>query len=214
MSHPMRVFRPWKPRSRRGGGFQILMCPLLVVVALAGCSRVQTERDYATPRVTSPLRFSSWVLYVPNRVLDALDCASVGAVGGPGLNVRLQLTDLVSFSLPMNACGVQVGLNTQWVDPIQKKDSVYLYKRYRPYGVGCYGGRTAPLPLISVNVGEFKVSPDTIGVSAHAIIIGAQAGVRPVEILDLLTGLAFIDLNHDDVTWRPRKDKDEDEEDD
>jgi hypothetical protein len=176
-----------------------------------GCSRLQTERDYATPRVTNPLRFSSWFLYVPNRVFDALDCASAGVLAGPGLNVRLQCTDLVEFSLPMNACGVQVGLNTQWVDPIQNKDSVYLYKRFRPYGVGCYGGRTAPLPLISINLGEFKISPDTFGVSAHVLVVGAQVGVRPVEIVDLITGIAFIDINHDDVTWRPRKDKDEDE---
>lgn len=197
--------------SWRASCIRMLGCVLLAVLPLAGCSRLQTERDFASPRATSPLRLSSWGFYAPNRVFDALDCASAGVIGGPGLNVRLQLTDLVSFSLPMNACGVQVGLNTQWVDPIEKEDSVYLYKRFRPYGVGCYGGRTAPLPLISVNVGEFKVSPDTIGVSAHAIIVGAQVGIRPVEIVDLITGIVFIDINHDDVTWKSKKEKEEEE---
>jgi len=48
-------------------------------------------------------------------------------------------------------------------------------------------------------------SPDEIGFGAHLFIVGFKVGVRPVEILDLLSNLVLADLKHDNLSWEDRK---------
>ena len=41
--------------------------------------------------------------------------------------------------------------------------------------------------------------PTECGLGTQVIIVGFDAGVEPLEILDFVTGFFFIDLRHDDL---------------
>lgn len=204
-------------RSDLAAGSAILRAAGAAAVCLAllaGCAGLRTEREYLAPRVSNPFRLSTWGLYPVNRVADALDIAAAGAQAGPGFNLRLQVTNLFNVTLPTNSCGPEIGWNTHWVEPIENRDSNYFWKRYRPASMGCHGGKALPFPIFKINLGELKKSPDTIDVGAHALVVGAHAGVRPMEIVDLVTGVILLDLNRDDLYVKKKSKKDEEGEDD
>ncbi|MBI1290431.1 hypothetical protein GC173_04215 [bacterium] len=182
---------------------------LLLFVAMlgSGCARLRTERDYATPRVLSPVRPSNLGYYIPNRIADVLDVVDFGVMFGLGLNIRFQATNLVQVALPTTSAGPEIGWNTDWKNPIKADESNYFWRRYKPFTVGAHGGKALPVPLVNINVGEIKRSPDDINLGVHLLVVGANVGVRPVEILDLVSGIVFIDFNHDDLWVKPSKKK-------
>jgi len=185
-----------------------LACLLLVSsLVISGCSGIHMGRKYASPRMESPFRPSTWLLYVPNRVLDVFDVAAAGVQVGPGLNVRVQTTRFIDICFPFNSCGPEIGLNSSWVKLEGEDDTLSLGKRYRLLTNGCYGGDSIPFPIINFNVGRIKTAPDQIDVGAHALLVGAHAGIRPLEIVDLVTGFVFIDFNRDDLNTRKREKK-------
>ncbi len=180
----------------------------------AGCAGLRTERDYGKVRIQNPFRLSTLALYPVNRVCDVLDIPVAGVQAGPGLNLRFHLTNLFDICLPTNSCGPEVGWNTHWIDPIQNKDRNYFWKRYRPVSMGCHGGDALPFPIFKINLGETKSSPDAIEVGAHALAAGGRAGIRPLEVVDLVTGFVLLDLNGDDIYVKAKKKADKEQEED
>jgi hypothetical protein len=136
-----------------------------------------------------------------NRVLDFLDIVTAGMMIGPGLNVRLEATHVFQICFPTNSFGAELGWNTYWVDNFDASQGLALWSRYRPFTMGVHGGEDLPLPILSVNVGEIQQSPDRIVAGAHILLIGGHIGIRPVELVDFITGFVFIDLQSDDIHW-------------
>jgi hypothetical protein len=128
-------------------------------------------------------------LYIPNVILDLFDVVRLRVRVGPGIAADVRATELAS---------VFVG----------SYDSVY---------VGLPGPRNRPKPKLPIGFenrhgvqvsvidgtaeGNFgpDYGPTEIGVGVHLLIIGLDVGVEPLELLDFVTGLVFIDLRGDDL---------------
>lgn len=164
-----------------------------LVLSLALCpigARADEERDDQIIKNAREDRGIAEVLlfYIPNRVFDVLDILRVRARVGPGLAVRARATE-----------GVDVGVGS-----------------YASLYAGLPGPRSAvevPLPIgaetysgIELGPGDAEVSggyspdysPTEVGVSVHALLVGIDLGVDPIEALDLVAGLLLIDLRGDD----------------
>lgn len=129
------------------------------------------------------------VFYIPNRVFDLVDIVRVRARVGPGVAVGARATE---------AADVYLGSYT----------SVYA-------GLpGPRNGREIPLPAwvetksgIEASVADPSLEgtfgpdygPTEFGVSLHAILLGADVGIDPVEIADFIVGLVNLDLRKDDL---------------
>ena len=49
------------------------------------------------------------------------------------------------------------------------------------------------------NVNDPDYSSTEIGGGVQAVLVGVEVGIDPLEIVDLLAGLFFIDLTDDDI---------------
>ncbi|MDA3925922.1 MAG: hypothetical protein PF904_14595 [Kiritimatiellae bacterium] len=128
-------------------------------------------------------------MYIPNVVLDLFDVVRLRARVGPGIAADVRATKLAS---------VFVG----------SYDSVYA---------GLPGPRNRPKPKLPIGLEsrngvqvsvidateEGNTGPDygpaEIGLGVHVLIIGVDVGVEPLELLDFVTGIFFIDLRDDDL---------------
>ena len=128
------------------------------------------------------------VTYVPNRVLDALDIVRVRVRVGPGFGIGLRATELADF---------YVGSYT----------SIY---------VGLPGPRGRVLPRLPVGIesrsgievgpvdlsGGLGTGPDygpaEVGGGFHAVLVGVDVGIEPLEIVDFALGLITLDPLGDD----------------
>ena len=62
------------------------------------------------------------------------------------------------------------------------------------------GKRTLPgLGLLELDILRIKAAPDEIKLGGHFLILGADVGIRFVDVLDAVTGFVLIDLNSDDI---------------
>lgn len=174
---------------------------------MTSCS-LSAPRKFLDVDVHSPFRLSTWLLYVPNRVMDVLDVVSVGATLGLGLYLKVQPTRLIKFVYPLPAGVLKVGWNTHYLEEMSPKNPLYIWKRYKPVCFGLEGKKSIPF-LGFIELGdmlEIKTSPDEIKIGAHILLVGADVGIRPVDILDVVTGFFFIDLNNDDLRFEKKSD--------
>jgi hypothetical protein len=125
------------------------------------------------------------VLYIPNRVFDILDILRVRLRVGPGISVGARVTEAADVFVGGHA--------TAWV------------------GLrGARGKPQIPWPFGLENIGGVEVSfadatktnrytdPLELGLEAQAAVIGINFGIELYEMLDLVTGFVFIDLQKDD----------------
>lgn len=186
---------------------KMIIILLGVIFGSTSCS-LNAKRDFLDLDIHSPFKFSNWVLYIPNRVFDVLDIVSVGASVGLGLYVKVQPTRIIKFAYPLPGAIVKIGLNTHYLDDLNPKNPFYLWKRYKPATIGTDGKKSIPfLGFFELgDVFEIKTSPDEIKIGAHILLVGADVGIRPVDILDLITGFFFIDINNDDLRFEKKGD--------
>lgn len=128
------------------------------------------------------------LMYIPNRLFDVLDIVRARVRVGPGVSVCARATEVLD---------VNIGAH----------NAVY---------VGLPGPRgEATLPLVvgteaysGIGIGDEKdiegaKGPEyafaEVGVGAQAVLAGVDVGIDPMEILDFVTGLLFIDLKGDDL---------------
>jgi len=128
------------------------------------------------------------VWYIPDRALDLLDIVRLRVRVGPGLAVGVRATKVAQLYVG-SYTAVYAGL------PGPRRRSFPKF----PIGLESYNG-------VAVSVAEATISgpigpdysPTEFGISLHPAIIGIDAGIDPVEIVDFLAGLLFIDLRDDD----------------
>jgi hypothetical protein len=128
-------------------------------------------------------------MYIPNRILDVLDIARLRLRVGPGVAVEARATKVVSAFVGSYA-SVYAGLPGPRNRPTPKL----------PIGVESLSGIQASLAdaTVSGEVGP-DYGPTEVGVGVQALIVGFDVGIEPLEIVDLVTGLFFIDIRGDDL---------------
>ncbi len=122
-------------------------------------------------------------------IRDSLDMVRIRARVGPGVAVGARVTDAADL----------------------------YFGSYTSFFAGIPGprmGRTIPIPGgietksgVEASVADATLegnfgpgySPTEVGVSLHAIIVGADVGIDPVEIVDFIVGIVNLDLRDDDL---------------
>lgn len=129
------------------------------------------------------------LLYIPNRVLDALDIVRLRVRVGPGVALGARATELLSGYL-----GSYVSIYAGLPGPRQKP-TVKL-----PIGFESLSGVGVSVANATISGG---IGPDysftEFGVGAQVLIVGFDVGIDPWEIVDFAAGLATVDLRGDDL---------------
>ncbi len=129
------------------------------------------------------------LMYIPNRIFDVLDIVRARVRLGPGISVGARVTSIVTVFVGGHSTAY-VG-----VPGPRGKPEVSL-----PFGLEDNSGPA----LAPTKEGEEQAAkrpyygPMEIGAEAQAVIVGVSVGVEPLEAMDLLAGILFIDLKGDD----------------
>lgn len=129
------------------------------------------------------------VMYIPNRILDVFDVVRLRLRVGPGLAVDVRATKVASAFVGSYG-SVYAGLPGPRNRRLPKL----------PIGLESRNGVQASVADATVSGGlDPDYGPMEIGVGVQALIVGVDAGIEPLEFLDLLAGFFFIDLKDDDL---------------
>ena len=129
------------------------------------------------------------LLYIPNRIFDLLDIVRARVRVGPGIGVGVRVTKPLQLFVGTYT-SVFAGL------PGPRQDAEIPI----PVGLESHNGADISLLEMSVDGGIGPdYSPAEIGVSAQVLIVGADIGFDPLEIVDFAAGLVFLDLVGDDL---------------
>ena len=129
------------------------------------------------------------LLYIPNRILDVFDFARLRVRAGPGAAVGVRATRLLALSLG-GYTSIYAGLPGPRLKPTIKW----------PVGIENYAGMEVSVVDASAQGGFGPDYSNTeFEVSVHALLVGLDIGVDPLEVLDLALGLFFIDIRGDDL---------------
>jgi hypothetical protein len=129
------------------------------------------------------------VMYVPNRVLDMLDVVRLRARVGPGVALNVRVTNLAAVFLGSYQT-VYAGLPGPRNGPTPKLPIGFEHQT---------GAQVSIADVTAEGAAGPDYGPAEIGLGAHVLLVGLDAGVEPLELLDLVAGLFFIDLRADDL---------------
>ena len=149
------------------------------------------DPDYGDPDVDAEHSTGDAILmYLPNRILDVFDIVRARARVGPGAALDVRATQLVNLfmgryqSFYLGLPGPRNRPEIKWpvggeswsgFGVVEAEDSVDLVWEGPDYGLG------------------------EIGVGVHALLVGADVGVDPLEAVDFVLGLLTFDLRGDDL---------------
>ncbi len=126
-------------------------------------------------------------MWIPNRVLDALEIVRVGVGVGPGIGVDLRATELAQLSA-MSGFGAGIGWQGRWHPPVLLDSRAFV--AVGPLTIGA----TSSNPLTA-----WKRTFWEVRVEAHAALVLAEVAVDFAEVWDFLAGIVFVDPAHDDI---------------
>lgn len=128
-------------------------------------------------------------MYIPNVILDLFDVVRLRVRAGPGVAADVRVTKLASVFAGSYG-SVYAGLP----GPRNRR------RPKLPIGLE---SRSGVQVSVADATAEGNIGPDygpaEIGLGVHLLIIGVDVGVEPLELLDFVTGLFFIDLRDDDL---------------
>ena len=129
------------------------------------------------------------LLYLPNRVFDIFDLFRARVRVGPGLGAGVRVTKVGQLYLGSSAA-LYAGL------PGPRQDR----KIPLPIGVELNTGAAVSVLEASANAGLGPdYSPSEIGAGFQLVILGLDVGFDPLEVVDLLGGIAGFDPRGDDL---------------
>jgi len=167
-------------------GVRVLIC---VCALLAASPALAQDRDDQVLKTGRTDRSVPEVLlfYIPNRVFDVLDIVRLRVRVGPGVAARVRATEALDVGL-----GSYAALFAGIPGPRNEPELPL------PIGFESYAGIEigADAEVASPSSPDYSITE--IGVSIHALLVGLDIGVDPIEVLDVVTGLALIDLRGDD----------------
>lgn len=167
---------------------RLMICLVLGVILSAPYRGLAAEEQ--APQITeAPGVLHKIVMYIPNRILDVFDIVRLRVRVGPGFAADARATKVASAFVG-SYVSVYAGLPGPRNRPLPKL----------PVGFESQNGVQASVVDATVTGG---IGPDygpaEIGVGVHALIVGFDVGVEPLEIVDLLAGFFCIDLTKDDL---------------
>lgn len=129
------------------------------------------------------------LMYIPNRIFDLVDIVRVRARVGPGMAVGVRATSVADLYF-----GAYTSVFAGLPGPRMGREIPI------PAGLETKSGVEASVADATLE-GDFgpKYSPSEFGASLHIIIVGADVGIDPVEIVDFLGGIVNLDLRKDDL---------------
>jgi hypothetical protein len=129
------------------------------------------------------------LMYIPNRIFDALDLVRLRVRVGPGLTVQARATDALDVVLGAHAT-VFAG-----VPGPRGRPRINL-----PVGVETFAGAEVSVVGSKTEQGWSKpyYGHLEVGAGFQAAILGLDLGIDPLEILDFAAGILFLDLLDDD----------------
>jgi hypothetical protein len=164
---------------------------LILAVPAARAQEQQATSQTTTSTTSSgePEREKHPVLmYIPNRIFDILDILRLRVRVGPGLAIGARATEAVDANL-----GAYTSIFAGIPGP-RGRPKINL-----PVGVENYAG--VELSVVGTNDNK-GTAPHygalEVGAGFQAALLGLDLGIDPLEILDLATGLVFLDLIGDD----------------
>ena len=129
------------------------------------------------------------LMYIPNRIFDALDIVRARVRVGPGISAGFRITRGFEFNVG--------AYRTFWVGLHGPREKPEI-----PWPVGLED-RVANKAIFVGREEKTKHNPnyqvDEVGLDVQAAIVGASVGVTLYEICDFVTGLVFIDISGDDL---------------
>jgi len=129
------------------------------------------------------------LMYIPNRIFDLLDIVRLRVRLGPGLSVGARATSIATVFVGGHSTAY-VGLP----GPRGKPEIPWIFGLE-----DSYGPLIAPAKETEEEAERHPYyGPMEIGAEVQAGIIGVSVGVEPLEALDFLAGIFFIDLKGDD----------------
>lgn len=124
------------------------------------------------------------IMYLPNRILDLTDIFRLRVKVGPGFGAGVRVTEGGSIYLGSYAA-LYAGLPGG--------------NRSLPVGVESYNG--IKLSFLDFTI-DGPVGPEygfwEVGLGAHLLLVGVDAGVDPMQLVDFITGLVCVDIADDD----------------
>jgi len=147
-------------------------------------------------------------LYLPDRLLDVLDCVSFDVHFGLGLLVNLHVTRAAQFGIGGRAVGGIGWHDHRSLGFLGVTESEFVLPAFgtQAYAGGMVGtsgvfgcsdslaGLHRPSKRLYQNMRDYWA----VGVSATALILGVDVDLHPVEFADLLVGFSTFDFLHDD----------------
>ena len=167
-------------------GVRVLLCLCALLTATPAFAQGRDDQVLKTGRRNRSVP-EVLLFYIPNRVFDVLDIVRLRARVGPGVAARVRATEGLDVGFGSYAA-VFAGL------PGPRQD----VELPLPVGFESYAGIElgADASVASPNSPDY--SETEFGVSVQAALLGFDFGVDPIEVVDVITGLALIDLRGDD----------------
>ncbi len=152
------------------------------------------------------------LLYIPNRVLDALDIFDIGIGVGPTVKAQGWITRYFSFGAGIGSSAMLIkGYNRQYGAALQSGWSAsflcYTAEQSERYdttrGIQKYFINYKGVPSLGENVYNFwHGARDLYAIGGElAVGVDIQAAIHPVAIGDFIAGIFLIDPKGDDLTW-------------
>lgn len=132
------------------------------------------------------------LLYIPNRLFDSLDFVRARLRLGPGIGLGLRATKIASVYLG-SYTSAYIGLR----GPRRHPEIPW------PFGADSNSGIQLSLINETTDKPEDKSAPAygllEFGADVQVILLGMALGVEPLEVLDFVSGIFFIDICKDDL---------------
>ena len=167
--------------------YSTMLLLLTGFIACAPCLGEAAEDKATADEGHSPIH--KIVMFIPNVILDFVDVVRLRVRVGPGIAADVRATELASVFVGSYG-SVYAGLP----GPRNRR------RPKLPIGLE---SRSGVQVSVADATAEGNIGPDygpaEIGVGVHLLIVGVDVGVEPLELLDFVTGLVFIDLRNDDL---------------
>jgi uncharacterized protein YceK len=214
---------------------------LFLTVVLSGCASTPSAAKPGTgdtPTTTAPPSESKpasagepsvlmrIVLFLPDRILDALDLVSFGAGVGAGMDINVHITRYLHF-FAIGAYGTANPINWNYsrnlsallaveneigIGPLVTGSAAFVgigtgWDKGGPGSGSKSYQKTGIVSLSDPMYGDGYRDAWGIGVGVGPILLGprAEAEIHPVEIVDLVAGLltlGLVDISEDDFATR------------
>lgn len=128
------------------------------------------------------------LLYLPNRLFDALDIFRARLRVGPGFGVGVRVTKPLSAEVGSYAT-IFAGLPGP-----RGKPTISL-----PVGAELYSGVQASIVAVETKSFGPNYSSTEIGADVQLLILGVAVGFDPIELVDFVVGFVGFDIRDDDL---------------